>query len=461
MRAREFLSEALLAPGVLFEPKHLDWRPAGLLQKLLDKSPFVDPAGKQYIPAEGEYDRLKPLIDQAVALKLANPKAKMPSLTLNTEDEQVVPFSKLEKADLQTAQGQVTQKINVQPLGIGIAAQKVAKDVPYQAEIKQALENNQAIMGSDLHTVILNNTVLDQAGPVGAAIKKATTDIVAGQIPDLKDHNEKTQKVIAIDAGEYLGILQMVHGTADFPKNDQFLKFLGATDLNNLLMIFPGSQNAQLQDSYGVQNTTTGHTIMISSKGGIGKTAVGAAPAISGLKISDDKLKSAKPGSAVGFIKLIQSQKTIMQPFVSMNFLHQYYPESIPPLYQGILPFTTEDLAAVNNSISTGDALPEKFNSILASRKITARATPGGIAFYCVAKDLVKTVNAKNPIPDFRQTILEILDENFVQIFSRVVKNKLTAKVLWPGKIDGNVYLWTKAEAASPSSAGLSFKVTD
>jgi hypothetical protein len=64
-------------------------------------------------------------------------------------------------------------------------------------------------------------------------------------------------------------------------------------------------------------------------------------------------------------------------------------------------------------------------------------------------------------MPDLRQTILEILDMNFVQIFSRVVGGKLTADVLWPGKVDGNVLLWTKAEAASPSSAGLSFKVID
>jgi hypothetical protein len=57
--------------------------------------------------------------------------------------------------------------------------------------------------------------------------------------------------------------------------------------------------------------------------------------------------------------------------------------------------------------------------------------------------------------------ILKILDMNFVQIFSRVIGGTLRAKVLWPGNIDGNVYLWTKAEAASPSSAGFSFKVTD
>ena len=105
--------------------------------------------------------------------------------------------------------------------------------------------------------------------------------------------------------------------------------------------------------------------------------------------------------------------------------------------------------------------MPEKYSEILKSRKITARATQGGILFYSAAKDLVDIVNKNQPIPDFRQTILEILDMNFVQIFSRIVSNQLKADVLWPGKVDGKVSLWTKAEAAAPTSAGLSFKVTD
>jgi hypothetical protein len=225
------------------------------------------------------------------------------------------------------------------------------------------------------------------------------------------------------------------------------------------MVIFPGSQNSQLQDSYGVQNTKTGHTIMISSKGGIGKTAAGAAPAISGLKIGDDK--KSKPGSAIEFLKVIQASTVIEQPFIGLNFLAKYYPNSVPEMYLNVLPFTPQDINLIVGNIKGQNKLPAKYNKIIRSRNIKSRAMPGGILFYCAAKDLVQTFNTTNPIPDFRQTILEILDENFVQIFSRVVGGKLTAKVLWPGKIDGTVMLWTKAEAASPSSAGLSFKVTD
>jgi hypothetical protein len=464
MRAKDFIAEAKLTPGELFVPKHLDWRPAALLQKLQDRTPFVDalgPAATQYIPAKGEFARLKPIVDAAVKARLKDPNSPVPSIVINTEDGQSIPLSKLEKADLQTAKGQATTDVNVQPLGIGVAADAVDKTVDVAAEIEQAISSNKAIQGSNLHKVILDNKVLDQAGDLGKAIKQATTDITQGQIPIVKEYDPKIQKVMAIDAGEYLGILQMVHDTAKFPKKEAFLSFLETSDLNNMMVIFPGSQNSQLQDSYGVQNTATGHSIMISSKGGVGGTAAGAAPALSGLKIPDSMAKKRKPGNGIDFILTMQGLTVKQQPFAGMNFLHRFYPDAVPDLYKKVLPFTSSDMQAILDNMAGKGTLPAKYNKILKSRNIKARARAGGILFYAAAKDLVESFNSLQPIPDFRQTVLEILDMNFVQIFSRVVGGKLTADVLWPGKVDGNVMLWTKAEAANPGSAGLSFKVTD
>jgi hypothetical protein len=477
MRAKEFLIEGSLTPAEIFG-KHLSWRPDALIAKLKAKTTFVDSLNNEiankYIPANGEFERLAPLITAAKEARLENPNAAVPSLVLNykaiirpdgstDKTPGSIAFSKLEKSDLQTAKGQATTDVNVQPLGIGIAAPKVDKNTTTSEEIKTALDSNSAIKGADLYDVIANNQILTGAGKLGVAIKKAAEEISNFQIPDLASYDEKTQKVMAIDAGEYLGILMMVYGLAEWHENkyDKFLKFLGATDLSELLIIFPGSQNSQLQDSYGVQNTSTGHTIMISSKGGVGSTAAGAAPALSGLKIPDRMKKNAKDGSAVDFIQLMQNASTINQPFYALNFLNQYYPDSVPELYKSVLPFTNADIASINASIKGQGELDPKYSAILQSRKIKARARAGGILFYAAAKDLVDSFNANQPIPDFRQTVLKILDMNFVQIFTRVVGKKLTAKVLWPGNIDGNVLLWTKAEAASPSSAGLSFKVTD
>ena len=476
MRAKEFIIEGGLTPGEIFG-KHLEWRPDALIAKLQAKTSFVDKldlnVANQYVPADGEYERLAPLITAAKDALTDNDTAPKPSLTLNyksiirpdgTVDKTSgsIAFSKLEKYDLQTAKGQATSKVNVQPIGIGIAAPKVDKGVSVADEIKNALDNNSSIAGKDIHRTIMNNSVLDQAGELGKAIKQASKEIHQQQNPVVNQYDKKTQNVIAIDAGEYLGIQQMIDGSADWKgKYEAFLKFLGAGDLNSMKVIFPGSQNSQLQDSYGVQNAATGHTIMISSKGGIGSTAAGAAPALSGLVLPENMTKKVKPGSGVDFIMLLQRMSTINQPFAGMNFLNTHYPDAVPELYKNLLPFTNEDIQSINANIKGRGDLDPKFDAIIASRAIKSRARKGGILMYATAKDLVETINTTQPIPDFRQTVLNVLDMNFVQIFSRVVGGKLKADVLWPGKIDGNVLLWTKAEAAAPSSAGFSFKVID
>lgn len=477
MRAKEFIIEGGLTPNELFVQKHLDWRPDALIAKLQNKTPFVDNldlnVANQYVPADGEHERLAPLITAAKDALLSNDNAQKPSLTLNyksiirpdgTVDKKpgTIAFSKLEKYDLQTAKGQATSKVNVQPIGIGIAAPKVDKNVSIADEIKNALENKSEIIGKNLHQIIVNNKVLNQAGDLGKAIIQASFDIHQGKTPIVKQYDEKTRKVIAIDAGEYLGIQQMIDGTADWNgKYEAFLKFLGARDLNNISVIFPGSQNSQLQDSYGVQNAATGHTIMISSKGGIGSTAVGAAPALSGLVLPEKMTKKVKPGSGADFILLMQRMSTINQPFAGMNFLNTHYPDAVPELYKNLLPFTNEDIQSINANIKGSGDLDPKFDAIIASRNVKARARKGGILMYATAKDLVETINANQPIPDFRQIVIDVLDMNFVQVFSRVTGGQLKANILWPGKVDGNVLLWTKAEAAAPSSAGLSFKVID
>jgi len=463
MRAHEFLTEATLTPGQLFDERHLSWRPEAFLKKLKDQTPFVDSPesnANQYIPAKGEYARIKPIVDAAVQARLENPKAPVPSIVINTEDGKSIPLSKLEKADLQSAKGQVTSKINVQPLGIKIAADKVKKDVLPSDEIKQALEKNQSIRGGNLHEVVSNNKILQQSGELGSAIIQAANDINDGKVPTVKKYDERIQKTMAIDAGEYLGIMQMIHDTAEFPKKTEFLKFLETQSLEDMLVIFPGSQNSQLQDSYGVQNTKTGHSIMISSKGGVGSTAAGAAPALSGLKLPENMIKQRKPGNGIDFILLMQSLSVIEQPFAALNFLHKFYPESVPELYKPVVPFTSEDMAAIKANIKgKGSPLDKKYLRIVQSRRSKARE--GGILFYAAAADFVTSFNSNQPIPDFRQTVLSILDMNFVQIFSRVISGNLTAKILWPGKVDGNVSLSTKASASDPSAAGFSFKVTD
>ena len=485
MRATEFLTESPLTPANLFDPRHLDWRPANFLKKIKDGTPFVDKEGNQYFPSESSYQSAEVTINNLLEKLKEQPNTPLPSMSIQIDKivtpqgeelpGKAVSVSKFEKADLQTKKGQVTTDVNVQPIGIGIATEPVnqpgtkPKDkvvLTTDEEVKRALDKNQEIAAGDLYKVILGNKVLDSAGELGIAIKEVAVQMQEGKVPDLSQYDETTQKKIAIDAGEYLGILAMVNNIAEFPKRDRFLKFLGSANFNDLSLIFPGEQNASLSDSYGVQNASTGHTIMISSKGGKGSTASGAAPALSGLAPSIQKRKDKiKPGNPLDFINsIIQVKPVTVQGFAGMNWLHTYYPDLVPPEYEGLLPFYSEDMRQVLKNINTKGAepMPEKFNSLIQAPSIQqSKGTDGGKLAYVVTKDLVRIINESGLIDNFRKTVLELLDENFIQIFSRIIGKKLVTKILWPGKVDGNVSLHTKMSPGSPGDAGLSFKVTD
>ena len=70
-------------------------------------------------------------------------------------------------------------------------------------------------------------------------------------------------------------------------------------------------------------------------------------------------------------------------------------------------------------------------------------------------------INKNNVLPEFRSVVLMTLGYNFVQVFSRERQGKLFADVLWPGTVNGNVQIYSKASSKDPGSGKLSFSVTD
>lgn len=474
MRAKDFLTESPLIPSALFDPRHLSWRPKALVAKLEAGTPFIDKQGNKYYPEPGQAQRVQQIVDRTLDILRAQPNAALPSITINMKGVGNVPLSKLEKADLQTAKGQFTSDINVQPLGIGIAAEPVNPPgtkpkekitLTTDEEIQRALDAHKEIRAGDMYEVISQNPILKKAGALGQAIIEVADQLNKGQVPVIKQYDEKIQNKIAIDAGEYLGVLALAKGVADFPKRDAFLKFLKSPNFDSLAVIFPGEQNASLADSYGVQNAQTGHTIMISSKGGKGSTATGAAPSLSGLAPSIEKRKAKiKPGNALDFINhIIKVSPTTVQGFAGINWIANNYPEKLPEKYKNLVPFYSEDVKQILQNIRSKGAepIPEKFKDLISAPSIQkSKGTDGGKLVYVVTKDLVNIMNS-GVIDNFRSTILELLDENFVQIFTRIIGGKLITKVLWPGKVDGTVSLHTKISPGEPGKAGLAFKVTD
>lgn len=483
MRAKEFIfesiiNEAELTPLELFNTaneRHL-WRPAAFLEKLKSGTPFVDKAGNEYYPDEGEFERLTPIVNNILnKLKkdLNYVKTAKPEISINMKDHGPVNIRQLDKADL-AKKGQVGQNIGkkgVQPIDIGIATTPRAKlkgkskeKVTTDQAIQDALDQHKEILAGNLYKTIMSNEVLNNAGELGEAIKQVATEIQNKREPSVKQYSQSIQRDLAIDAGEYLGILAMVNDVCTWTNDKKagFLKFLKATDLSNLALIFPGEQNASLADSYGVQNAKTGHTIMISSKGGKGSTATGAAPALSGLQASVDKRsKEIKNGNGLDFINTMNKTPVVQQGFIGLNWIAKYYPDALPDQYKKLMPFTDEDIEKIlNNWRSNGKSpIPARFKKLISSPSMQkSKATEGGKVIYVTVKDVINTVNA-GLIPGFRETVLELLDENFMQIFTRIVGGKLVFTVLWPGKIDGNVQLYSKIAAPEPNKQAMSFKV--
>jgi len=115
MRALEFLTEAPLTPGSLFDPRHLKWRPQNFLKKLEAGTPFVDKDGTKYYPEDGEAARITPIVTQTLKQLETQPNATLPSIVLNIKDVGPVSVSKFQKADLETEKGKKSSEVNVQP----------------------------------------------------------------------------------------------------------------------------------------------------------------------------------------------------------------------------------------------------------------------------------------------------------------------------------------------------------
>jgi hypothetical protein len=198
MRAHQFLTEAPLTPGALFDPRHLKWRPQNFLKKLEAGTPFVDKEGNKYYPDKGEFARISPIVNQTLKALELKPNAPLPNISVNIKDVGPMAVSKFQKADLETALGKKSSEVNVQPLGIGIAADPINKPGTKPAdkitmttdeEIKTALDKHQEIKASNLYDVIMSNKTLDSAGILGKAIKQAATDMNNNQVPVIKQYD--------------------------------------------------------------------------------------------------------------------------------------------------------------------------------------------------------------------------------------------------------------------------------
>jgi len=376
------------------------------------------------------------------------------TISLQTMDGQTVKNTALQKTAEFGSKG--SEGIAVKPSDV-FPTQEV--DVDRLGTNFEAMMNAGAFPASQMYEKLSNNPQMQALGRVGDAVIYMAKQINAGQVPQVPAGlTPDEKKAIELYASEYLGVLSVIRGIADFPKREAFMKWVGQ-DLGDLLLYFPKASNNPIADSYSLMNRATGNALAISSKAA-GK---GAPPSLASLKVP--ALVQKKYPEAYDFIRTAQTQgsgKT--QPFYMMNWLYQLDPNLVPQAWHRFLPWDESVIQAVANDFGGYEARIPKPVLTAAKKRLSPKvaegsATDGGKVFYAVISDVIKAVNA-GAVPNFREAILTALGFNFVQIYSDLKGDQLVTKAFWPAKIDGRVILKTKSSAGEDKGK-VGYQVSD
>jgi hypothetical protein len=443
------LNEAInLAPSELKDPNRFE----KFLWKIRNGDPFLNKAREQVYLDPATADAFQQLRDENL---FAGP------LFANLKDGGQIALSQLLKTnDLGGQQGDPHKPGEADASGTS-AGKEALLVKPKTIQITDF-----DIPAKDLYKVIADNQILNST-EYGKTVIQLANEIVSGQAvmlpPEYQDKSmEKVRKAIVDYAGEYLGVLALVSGRTKFDNQKEFTKWLGA-GVGELVVNFPGKSNTNIADSYAtVKNKKTSHSLNISSKG----TGGGAAPAISGLKISDDIKQNPNLKNAVKFIELCQAKadargaSTLIQAFEAMNFIYSINPSAISKKFQKFLPWQPGAIATIVDAVSTGAELPKKYSPAYADIRTRGdNVTQGGTLVYAIKKDVAEAINDRNAIPEFKDTILEVLEMNFIQQYTDYNKGEITFETQWPAKLDGDVSVVNKSSAGEPTAGGFSFKL--
>lgn len=410
-------------------------RPELFLHKVKTNSPFTLVAGGEVV--------IDPKAARSVATWLATgPKG---TISLPTVDGDTVKNTQLQK----TVEfgSKESENIPIKPSDVFATDEKQEID-DFGNNIEDILKSG-GFPASDMYNKIAGNPKLASLGKLGDAVIYMARQANEGRVPVFPaDLNKDQIKAIELYASEYIGALALVTGAAPFIRGsrEQFEEFVGG-NLADMIMFFPKASNNPLADSFSVVNNATGHAVKISSKAA-GK---GAPPSLGSMKFPEEIRK--KYPEATKFLDAAQDPglSSFTQPFALMNYLYEIAPDKIPKPYRSMMPFSSELIAQIENSMKTGRALPRKimgqFEKQLSSTVRDGAATDGGKAWWATIQDMMRLVNNDKIIPDFRAALIESLGYNFVQLYTKVKGDKLVTEAFWPAKISGQVKLKTKGSA--------------
>ena len=392
-------------------------------------------------------------------------KGMTPIMLIAVVDANIPNVSQVAKMELQTRQVGVLATTLFKSKEIKAAIGKTVSDKEDYVVKPSQIFADEKFPASRVFDEVIQNKIL-QESEIGRHIIELAQQIQSGEVPTFKNIPKEFQAAIRDYAGEYLGVLALIEGVANFPTRDQWYEHLGVENLNDIVIYFPPESNNPLGDSEGYfQNKETGNIILISSKGG----KKGAPPSITGLKIPDNLRDSEEYKAEVDVIETLQNLPAFEGPFVALNKIYRSNPDSIEPFIAETLPLSDEDIAMIKDfsdrkRFTRMDVtqLPDRFRKVVGKGPdVKADATPGGILHYTYSSALLKAVNQNNALPGFEPMAREILQKNFIQIFARPKGDNLTFDILWPNKdmATGKIELYNKS-AATGIKGKLSFSVT-
>lgn len=419
-------------------------RPELFLYKVINGLPFTKVSGEEVTIDPKEARKVSAWIKTGPAGTISMLDSNGQPVK-NTDLQKTVEFGSKESEGIPIKPSDVFPSTDVDPekLGSGVASILDFGGFP----------------ASEIYNKIAGSHLKDM-GQVGDAVIAMAKQITQGQVPTVPPNlSPQEQKAIELYASEFLGVMSVLNGVADFPKKDAFLDWVGQ-DLGSLLLYFPKASNNPIADSYGLLNRKTGNALAMSSKAA-GK---GAPPALTSLKVPPFLAK--KYPEAYSFIKKAQDPALsgVTQPFALMNWLYEHNPELVPEAWLPCMPWTSDNVQDIASNFK-GKGVPVDPTTLKCAKKrlspqvANGKATDGGKVFYAVITDVMKLVNA-GAVPNFREAILTSLGFNFVQIYSNIKNGKLVTKAFWPAQIDGQVKLKTKSSAMEDKGK-IGYQVSD
>lgn len=400
---------------------------------------------------------------------LQAPKGKKPTLTLQSDQGPLVftqssgPLMKTKEFGGQQSdyQGQGGGKISykTQPSDIGLEGKDFTREQLYKAISNSVLKNNefgQKILG-----------FIEKIKTPGAPI-----------IPDFSSYEGGIEN-FRDNAGEYIGILMMLYGKANWVSGAQeaFVKHIGSP-IAQMKVNFPAGKTFGLADTLGVvatfKNASSGNSVMISTKGG--KGGKGAAFSIANVEIPNSLKNSPQYKIETGFMNIVTEKtgnQTKTNPYRVVKYLGDNGSADCRQVNADV---TDEEILALfktNPTVKDIKKFP-KFEKILnnvqkiyVSNKAEENLKRGypitNILNYLLNQIIAKEINQdKQAMPNFEPFIRECLQQNFIKVGNSINKaGEWFTNVTWPNKElkTGGVVIKSKASMTQPPSGNISIEV--